>query len=218
MPEKLLDVQHQLVFYGAYHSNPINIAIHIVGVPIILWYDSTSAYPSIERDIYEDPSIIRSFLVFLTQLPTPAFFPAISFTVNQYFTFHFNWALIFATLYESYYLALLPSAAVLYAPQITSFLLFANNFAARPDGVKIAAGLHVFAWVMQIIGHTFAEKRAPAILDNVLGAVVLAPFFVHLELLFALGFYPTLYKKIVNGVGVEIAKFRRQEAQKKRSQ
>lgn len=27
----------QLTFYGAYHNNPINVAIHIVCVPLILW-------------------------------------------------------------------------------------------------------------------------------------------------------------------------------------
>lgn len=45
-------------------------------------------------------------------------------------------------------------------------------------------------------------------------AVVLAPFFVHLELLFELGYYPTLNKQIALGVGVEILKFRRADKAK----
>ena len=28
----------QLTFYGAYHSNRINVLIHIICVPILLWY------------------------------------------------------------------------------------------------------------------------------------------------------------------------------------
>lgn len=28
----------QLTFYGAYHNNPINITIHEIFVPILLWY------------------------------------------------------------------------------------------------------------------------------------------------------------------------------------
>lgn len=27
----------QLTFYGAYHSNPTNILIHVFGVPLLLW-------------------------------------------------------------------------------------------------------------------------------------------------------------------------------------
>ncbi|KAG8920934.1 hypothetical protein FRC00_009341 [Tulasnella sp. 408] len=69
---------------------------------------------------------------------------------------------------------------------------------------------------MQFIGHGVAEKRAPALLDNLLGALVLAPFFVHLEILFKFGFFPELQKRVNNGIGVEIAKFRRAEAEKKR--
>lgn len=32
------DTCQQLAFYGSYHSNPINIAIHILFVPLIMWY------------------------------------------------------------------------------------------------------------------------------------------------------------------------------------
>jgi hypothetical protein len=47
-------------------------------------------------------------------------------------------------------------------------------------------------------------------------AVVLAPFFVHLEVLFALGYRPKMHKRINNSIGVEIARIRRLEAEKKR--
>lgn len=47
-------------------------------------------------------------------------------------------------------------------------------------------------------------------------AVVLAPFFVHLELLFGLGYRPAMHKRINNAVGVEITRIRRAEADKKR--
>ena len=50
-----------------------------------------------------------------------------------------------------------------------------------------------------------------------MSAVVLAPFFVHLEILFDIGYFPQLHKAVVNGVGVEIAKFRSNEAAKKKS-
>lgn len=31
------DLRDQLTFYGSYHSNPLNQAIHFVFVPAILW-------------------------------------------------------------------------------------------------------------------------------------------------------------------------------------
>jgi len=47
--------------------------------------------------------------------------------------------------------------------------------------------------------------------------VVLAPFFVHLELLFALGYRPELHKQIQNDIGKEIARIRKIEGDKRRA-
>lgn len=33
------DYHIKLVFYGAYHSNKVNVAIHMICVPILIWYD-----------------------------------------------------------------------------------------------------------------------------------------------------------------------------------
>jgi uncharacterized membrane protein YGL010W len=46
---------------------------------------------------------------------------------------------------------------------------------------------------------------------------VLAPFFVHLELLFMLGYRPELHKQLKNDVGKEIARLRREQAEKRRA-
>jgi len=74
-----------------------------------------------------------------------------------------------------------------------------------------------FSWIAQFLGHGLAEGRAPALLDNILGALVLAPFFVHLELLFMLGYRPELHKQLKNDVGKEIARLRREQAEKRRA-
>lgn len=77
-------------------------------------------------------------------------------------------------------------------------LLTATSYVHREHGERNALYLHVFCWIMQFIGHGVAEGRAPSLLDNMLGgafhrscvltmaspsrpAVILAPFFVHLE-------------------------------------
>ena len=116
-------------------------------------------------------------------------------------------------------------------------LLTATAFSYRGDAIKIAAGLHAFSWVAQFFGHGVHEKRAPALLDNLIGgtfvassslpfhstydtslaAVVLAPFFVHLELLFGMGYKPAMHKRITNEIGKEITRIRTAEGQKKRA-
>ena len=48
-------------------------------------------------------------------------------------------------------------------------------------------------------------------------AVFTAPFFAHLEILFKLGYRPQLHHDLKNSVGVEIARIRREEAEKKRA-
>jgi 2-hydroxy fatty acid dioxygenase len=47
-------------------------------------------------------------------------------------------------------------------------------------------------------------------------AFVLAPFFVHLEILFALGYRPEFHQDIINGVGAEIAKLRKEQGDVRR--
>ena len=47
--------------------------------------------------------------------------------------------------------------------------LSAISFADRPNGIKIALAVHVGSWIAQILAHKFAEKRAPALKDNVIG-------------------------------------------------
>jgi uncharacterized membrane protein YGL010W len=55
------------------------------------------------------------------------------------------------------------------------------------------------------------------ITDVYISALVLAPFFVHMEILFKLGYKPATYRQLQNDVGVEIAKFRKIEGDKKRA-
>jgi len=180
----LFNLKKQLTFYGAYHSNPINITIHEVCVPILLW----------------------TFQVLATAVPMPSFFPSIHVTFNQYLDFELNWSTIHAIAYVVYYFALEPTATALYVPQMTLSLLTATAFAHTNDALKYAAALHVSSWIAQFIGHYGPEGRSPALLDNIIGAVVLAPFFVHLEVLFALGYKPALHKEINNSISMEIAR------------
>ncbi|KAG9451378.1 hypothetical protein H6P81_011343 [Aristolochia fimbriata] len=48
---------------------------------------------------------------------------------------------------------------------------------------KVVLVAQVFCWIWQFIGHGVFEKRAPALLDNISQAFLMAPFFVLLEVL-----------------------------------
>lgn len=47
--------------------------------------------------------------------------------------------------------------------------------------------IHIFSWGLQFYGHFHFEKRSPAVFDNLIQPLVLAPYFVLFELLFMYG-------------------------------
>lgn len=74
----------------------------------------------------------------------------------------------------------------------------------------MALVVHVISWIAQFIGHGAFERRAPALLDNLVQAVFLAPMFVWLEVLFKLGYRKELQMRVEKRVEEEVAKFRAQ--------
>ncbi|KAF8897237.1 hypothetical protein BD779DRAFT_1667241 [Infundibulicybe gibba] len=192
---KLLDVNTQLTFYGAYHSNSTNVMIHMICVPILLWSGQVMG---------------------ASLLPVPSIIPNIHYSINEYLVFDLNAPAIHAGLYLVYYLFLEPFAALLYVPQLALSVLTATAFSQGHGHVTQAVIIHAICWVAQFLGHGLAEGRAPALLDNLIGAVVLAPFFVHLEILFMLGYRPDMHKRINNEIGKEITRIRKAEGSKAR--
>ena len=74
--------------------------------------------------------------------------------------------------------------------------------------------MFVLSWLLQFYGHGVHEGRAPALLDNLLGAVVLAPLFVFIEVLFCFGYRPELQRWLKKETGRLILAFRSQHAAK----
>jgi uncharacterized membrane protein YGL010W len=64
--------------------------------------------------------------------------------------------------------------------------------------------VEIVSWIAQFVGHGVYEGRAPALLDNLLQALVLAPFFVFMEALFSFGYRPELQKRVNEAVEKEI--------------
>ncbi|KAF8803799.1 DUF962-domain-containing protein [Phlegmacium glaucopus] len=189
----LFNIEKQFAFYGAYHTNRVNVLIHILCVPLIVW----------------------SFQAFLAPFHPP-FVPGYRLVINDYMVFETNYATIMAVIYLSYYLLLEPVAALSYVPQMIITVLTATAFGQNLSHTPAIISIHVLCWIAQFIGHGLAEKRAPALLDNLLSAVVLAPFFVHLEILFGLGYRPAMHKRINNAIGMEVAKIRKEEGDRRR--
>lgn len=72
--------------------------------------------------------------------------------------------------------------------------------------------MEIFAWIAQFVGHGVYEGRAPALLDNLVQALVLAPFFVFMEILFKFGYRPELQKRVNDAVEKEIRKIKAEKS------
>jgi len=64
-------------------------------------------------------------------------------------------------------------SATAYANHLTATYGMTANY--------IALGIFTASWIAQFIGHGVFEGRAPALLDNLVQALFLAPFFVWME-------------------------------------
>lgn len=117
-----------------------------------------------------------------------------------------NLGTISAMLYAGFYMLLEPVAGSLLLPIIIGWTAYSNHLTAGSSyNVNVnATAIHVVAWIAQFIGHGVFEGRAPALLDNLLQAFVLAPFFVFMELLFKAGYRPELQKRVNESVEKEL--------------
>lgn len=190
LSDMALNLEKQLRFYGAYHHDPMNIGIHIIGVPIILW---------------------TSFLLAantppLVQLPKSMAIPYLDPNAGT----------IGCLCYCALYILLEPvagtalSALLLAATAYGKYLTVTHGMTAN---FWAGAGF-VACWIAQFLGHGMFEGRAPALLDNLFQALFLAPLFVWLEILFALGYRPELKSRVDKMVQQDITKYRQAKALK----
>lgn len=187
----LFDLESHLIFYRSYHFNKVNVTIHLMCIPIILLSTITFLIP--QNVLGEAHQSV-------------------------------NLGSILAWGYGIYYVLLdwkvgIPSAAILttYAHFIKNYYLTLTETSepTLSEFVKYAIYLHIGAWLAQFYGHGVHERRAPALLDNLLQALVLAPFFVAFEVAFALGLRSDLKKTMDNKAGANLRDFRAREKAKK---
>ena len=186
---RLLNFEEQLTFYGAYHHNTVNKWIHIICVPILvftalIWLSQPTTMP----------------LLFQFPITMPWFIPT---TVTP--------AWIIAMFYTGYYMLLEPFAGMLYAPFMTAMVIGAHmfNMTFNHDAGMYALVLHITAWVLQFVGHGVFEKRAPALLTSLVQALLLAPLFVWMEVLFLFGYRKRLQERLDKKTVAAIAEWKK---------
>ncbi|KAK0334884.1 hypothetical protein LTR91_018656 [Friedmanniomyces endolithicus] len=119
--------------------------------------------------------------------------------------------------YSSLYILMEPVAGGMLAPLLLGGTAYAYHLTTT-YGMKannIAISVHVLSWLAQFVGHGVFEGRAPALLDNLVQAIFLAPFFVWMEILFTFGYRPVLKARLDQSVEKEIAKVKAEKAAKK---
>ncbi|GMP58337.1 hypothetical protein CsSME_00022041 [Camellia sinensis var. sinensis] len=157
------DLEKHFAFYGAYHSNPINIAIHM----LLVW------------PIFFTALLILYFTPSLFSLPYIEFS---SFGIN--FILILNIGFLLALIYAVFYICLDAKAGSLAAFLCFICWVFSSFFASQLGlslAWKVVLAAQLVCWTGQFIGHGVFEKRAPALLDNLSQAFLMAPFFVLLE-------------------------------------
>jgi 2-hydroxy fatty acid dioxygenase len=112
-------------------------------------------------------------------------------------------------MYCTLYVLLEPVAGTALAAVLLAFTAYANTLTRHysPAVNYYALGINIASWIAQFIGHGVFEGRAPALFDNLYQAIFLAPLFVWLEFLFALGYRADLKSRLDRYVEEDIKKF-----------
>ncbi|KAI1265284.1 DUF962 domain-containing protein [Xylariaceae sp. FL1019] len=178
-----LNLEKQLTFYGAYHHNSVNVLIHMICVPLILFTGFALA---------ANTGIL---------IPLPGVLAVSNLPLNLGTLAALTWGAL--------YVLLEPVAGTILAIICLAAAALANaSLAHDPTWTNnVALVTHLICWMLQFLGHGAFEHRAPALFDNLVQAVFLAPLFVWLEILFKFGYRRELRSRVDKAVQAEIAKF-----------
>ncbi|CAD8108987.1 unnamed protein product [Paramecium primaurelia] len=182
-----IDIVNFYSSYGSYHNNIVNKVIHLICIPLILL--------SAVQIMNHYSSIIDIGCCKLNLGLIMLFVLAIVYMTVDFFS---------GILASLFYI-------------VVTLLL--NQHFMNADEVQwsnhlcVATTFQVTCWILQFIGHGVFEKRAPALLDNIL-QIFVAPDFVFLEVLFFMGYKPEIHKACKNQIEKSIKQFRNEKKQK----
>ncbi|GAA5943207.1 hypothetical protein JCM10213_006244 [Rhodosporidiobolus nylandii] len=191
-----LSLEEQFTFYASYHTNLTNVLIHVVCVPTIF---ATTLI------------LTHGLPGFSTSFATLPPFELLGTPVEVDLTVPF----LTAAGYAAYFVLLEPVAGLLYAPLLLTVGHLSNVlYSTQHDqAMKLAGWAFAASWIAQFVGHGKFEHRAPALLDSLLQSLVLAVFFVWLEVFFFLGYRPALHRRLQAKTSAAVADFRRKREQ-----
>lgn len=111
-------------------------------------------------------------------------------------------------IYEIYYLILDLEAGLIALPFLLGIGLLSNyihaHFQDCTSTILVGALIvHLANWAAQFYGHFHFEGNAPAVFDNLVQPLVLAPYFVIFEWMFIFKHRLPLKKKILRKVGAQ---------------
>ncbi|BFG28884.1 hypothetical protein CerSpe_151590 [Prunus speciosa] len=192
----LFDLERHFAFYGAYHSNPVNILIHT----FFVW------------PLFFTAAVLLHF--------TPSLYSFPSGISEQ--GLELNFGFVFTLMYAVFYVCLDKKAGPLAA--LLCFLCWVGaSFLAGGLGFswswKLVLAAQLFCWTGQFIGHGIFEKRAPALSDNFAQALLMGPYFVLLELLqSAFGYepYPGFHASVRKQIEADIREWKAKNQKKLR--
>jgi 2-hydroxy fatty acid dioxygenase len=109
-----------------------------------------------------------------------------------------------------------PVAGLMAMPIILGSTAYSNRLLTLYGATanQWAIAVNIVSWIAQFIGHGVFEGRAPALVDNIVQALFLAPFFVWFEILFNFGYRPELKSRLDKAVEVEVKKFQQSKSTK----
>lgn len=187
-----------LVAYGEYHHNPYNQLIHLVCVPALLF------------------TLLVGLAYVPLSLPAPFSAAAGGAAADAAAWWRPPLPLAAVAAYGLYYsLALNPFAGLCWTAVVGAPLWLAavRLWSLAPAAAwRWALATHAASWFLQIVpGHALLEGRRPALVDSFWQAVLTAPLFVFLEVMFFAGWNRPLRERVRSGVEAALRRRRANE-------
>jgi uncharacterized membrane protein YGL010W len=198
----LIDLPHQLSFYGAYHQERRNQLVHLVFVPVIfcsamaalaftgplVHFSAEEAFKGTALDAATSPALLQPFLLWFSS----------NLILNLAF---FTWAF-----YAIFYLFLSPLVAAPWTIFLFFLYLIGTDITVHhsSNALSIILGMQFLGWSCQILAHQIFEGRKPALMDSFFQSLFLAPLFVWFEVLFIFGFMNSLRKDVLKRISKRI--------------
>ncbi|CAG7904597.1 unnamed protein product [Brassica rapa] len=198
----LLDLEKHFAFYGAYHSNRVNIIIHT----LFVW---PNVFATLLFLYSTQPILDRSYLVFIEALTFDG-------------VLRLDIGFILTAIYAVFYICLDNKSGVLAALLCFSCWIGSSFLAARLGHsltLKVGVASQLLCWTGQFLGHGLFEKRAPALLDNLVQAFLMGPYFVLLEVLqsgFGYEPYPGFKSRVDCKIENDIKEWNEEKLKKKK--